>query len=200
MARVVDELETAGEVPYLVPTGGSVPIGALGYMNCVVELQDQLDALRVIPRRLYFPTGSQGTQAGLAAGALLFDAPYEVRGIAVEATTAELAAEGVPLTNETLQLMGSDLRVDSSDISIDDRHVGQGYAIPTPAGMEAIGLLARTEAIVLEPVYTGKALAGLISDVRAGDFEPNDVVIFLHTGGGPSVFANLDAYAALFDK
>ncbi len=109
MARVVAELEAAGERPYLVPTGGSVAIGALGYVHCVVELQGQLDELELRPRRLYFPTGSQGTQAGLAAGALLFDAPYEVRGIAVEGTTAELAAEGATLTNETLELMGSEL-------------------------------------------------------------------------------------------
>ena len=200
LARMVAELESAGETPYLVPTGGSVPIGALGYVNCVVELQDQLDQIGLQPKRLYFPTGSQGTQAGLAAGALLFDAHYEVQGVAVEATNAELSAEAIPLTNETLTLLGSDLRVSEEDISIDDGQVGAGYAIPTDAGMEAIGLLARTEAVVLDPVYTGKALAGLIADVRAGAFEPDDTIVFLHTGGGPSVFANLDAYAALLDK
>ncbi len=199
MAKVVAEIEAAGGKPYLVPTGGSVPIGALGYVNCVAELQQQLDDLGLQPKRLYFPTGSLGTQAGLAAGALLFDASYEVRGVAVEATTAELAAEGAPLTNETLALLDSDSRCTTGDMSIDDTQVGEGYAIPTADGMEAIGLLARTEAIVLDPVYTGKALAGLIADVRAGQFGTDDAIVFLHTGGGPSVFANLDAYSEMLD-
>lgn len=200
MARAVAELEAKGERPYLVPTGGSVPIGALGYVHAVFELQNQLDDLGLAPARLYFPTGSQGTQAGLAAGALLADVSYEVRGVAVEDTWEKLAAEGAPLTNETLALLGSDLRVNREQIVIDDGHVGAGYAIPTDDGMEAIGLLARTEAIVLDPVYTGKALAGLIADVRAGEFRVDESIVFLHTGGGPSVFANLGAYTQLLDR
>lgn len=199
MARVMDELTSEGEKPYLVPTGGSVPVGALGYVNCVLELENQLQELGLRPKRLYFGTGSQGTQAGLVAGAVVFDADYEVRGVAVEGTTAELATECVPIANDTLALMGDERRVTVDDISIDDSQVGDGYAIPTNAGMEAIGLLARTEAIVLDPVYTGKALAGLVADVRAGAFQQDDAIVFLHTGGGPSVFANLDAYATLVD-
>jgi D-cysteine desulfhydrase family pyridoxal phosphate-dependent enzyme len=200
MERVVAELERTGESPYLVPTGGSVPVGALGYVNFVVELQDQLDDLGLQPKRLYVPTGSQGTQAGLAVGAFRLEASFEVCGVAVEGTSQELAAEGIPLTNETLALLGADVQVDPKNYIIDDRHVGEGYAIPTAEGMAAIGLLARTEAIVLDPVYTGKALAGLIADVRSGEFGPDDSLVFLHTGGGPSVFANLDAYTALFDS
>lgn len=199
MARVVELLEAEGETPYSIPTGGSVPIGALGYVRCVAELMDQIGAHGIEPKRLYFPTGSQGTQAGLVAGALVFDAPFEIRGVAVEATTAELAQEALPLTNETLDLLGSDRRLELNEISIDDTQVGEGYAIPTKAGMAAIGLLARTEAIILDPVYTGKAMAALIADVRAGMFGPDDAIIYLHTGGGPSVFANLDAFAELLD-
>lgn len=199
MTRVAEQLEREGETPYSIPTGGSVPIGALGYVECVAELMEQLDANELRPKRLYFPTGSQGTQAGLVAGAMLCDAPFEVRGIAVEGTSAELTAEAVPLTRETLDLLGSDLEVTEREISIDDRHVGEGYAIPTQGGMEAIGLLARTEAIILDPVYTGKAMAALIADVRAGEFGPDDVIVYVHTGGGPSVFANLDAFQQLID-
>lgn len=199
MARVMELLDAEGETTYLIPTGGSVPIGALGYVRCVAELMDQFEVLGIHPTQLYFPTGSQGTQAGLVAGARVFDAPFEVRGVAVEATTAELAREALPLTNETLGLLGADLRLEISDISIDDSQVGEGYAIPTKAGMAAIGLLARTEAVILDPVYTSKAMAALIEDVRAGAFGPDDAIIFLHTGGGPSVFANLDAFHALLD-
>jgi D-cysteine desulfhydrase family pyridoxal phosphate-dependent enzyme len=199
MARVVELLESEGETPYLIPTGGSVPIGALGHVRCVAELIDQIETLNIQPRRLYFPTGSQGTQAGLVAGAHVFDAPFEMRGVAVEDTTAKLSREALPITNETLGLLGSDLKLGLDDISIDDTQVGEGYAIPTKEGMAAIGLLARTEAVILDPVYTSKAMAALISDVRAGAFMPDDAVIYLHTGGGPSVFANLDAFRELLD-
>lgn len=200
MTRVSEALEAAGETPYLIPTGGSVPIGALGYVRCVVELIDQLEDIDPKPRRLYFPTGSHGTHAGLAAGALLLHAPFEVRGVAVEGTREELAPEAASLTNATLTLLGSDRRVADRDMSIDDDHVGAGYAIPTEDGMEAIGLLARSEAIILDPVYTGKAMAGLIADVRSGELGPEDAVVFVHTGGGPSVFANLEAYSELLDS
>jgi D-cysteine desulfhydrase family pyridoxal phosphate-dependent enzyme len=199
MARLVELLEAEGEAPYLIPTGGSVPIGALGYVRCVAELMDQIGSISIRPARLYFPTGSQGTQAGLMAGARVFEAPFEVRGVAVEATTAELAREALPLTNETLGLLGADLRLEMSDISIDDSQVGEGYAIPTEAGMSTIGLLARTEALILDPVYTSKAMAALIEDIRGGVFGPDDAIIYLHTGGSPSVFANLDAFHALLD-
>lgn len=199
MARVSTALEAQGETTYLVPTGGSVPIGALGYVQCVGELMEQIRELGIAPRRLYFPTGSQGTQAGLVAGAIVCDAPFEVRGVAVEGTTAELVAEALPITNETLALLGSECRLGLDDISIDDGYVGEGYAIPTKGGMEAIALLARTEAVILDPVYTGKAMAGLIADVRAGEFGPGDAIIYVHTGGGPSVFANLDAFQTLLD-
>jgi D-cysteine desulfhydrase family pyridoxal phosphate-dependent enzyme len=199
MARVVELLQAEGETPYLIPTGGSVPIGALGYVRCVAELMEQIAAHDIWPKRLYFPTGSQGTQAGLAAGAHLFGAPFEVRGVAVEGTTAELAQEALPLTNETLGLLGAGDRLELEDISIDDTQVGEGYAIPTAEGMAAIGMAARTEAIILDPVYTGKAMAALIADVRAGLFDSDDSIIYLHTGGGPSVFANLDAFAELLD-
>lgn len=199
MARVVASLEAAGEKPYLIPTGGSVAIGALGYVHCVIELLDQLQALEIEPKRLYFPTGSQGTQAGLVAGAILCDAPFEVRGVAVEGTTAGLTAEAIPLTNETLGLLGSERTLATGEMSIDDGHVGAGYAIPTEDGMEAIGLLAHTEAIILDPVYTGKAMAALIADVRAGMYSSDDSIIYVHTGGGPSVFANLDAFQSMLD-
>jgi 1-aminocyclopropane-1-carboxylate deaminase/D-cysteine desulfhydrase-like pyridoxal-dependent ACC family enzyme len=174
-------------------------MGALGYVRCVSELMDQIVTLSIQPQRLYFPTGSQGTQAGLVAGAHVFDAPFEVRGVAVEGTTAELAHEALPITNETLGLLGSDRRLSLGEISIDDTQVGEGYAIPTKEGMAAIGLLARTEAVILDPVYTSKAMAALIADVRAGVFTRDDAIIYLHTGGGPSVFANLDAFHELLD-
>jgi len=190
MARIGDDLRAAGERPYVIPTGGSVPRGALGYVAMVQELLDQLLAIGEAPRRLYFPTVSLGTQAGLAVGARAFSAPFEVLGIAVEGTTAELSDTGTPLAEATAELVGLDARFTPDDIRVDDRFVGPGYGIPTPEGMEAIRLLARTEAVFLDPVYTGKAMAGLLAHVRAGAFAPDDAVVFVHTGGGPSLFAH----------
>lgn len=192
MAAIGDELRARGERPYVIPTGGSVPLGALGYVACVQEIEGQLMALGEAPSRLYFPTGSLGTQAGLVAGARAFHAPFRPLGIAVESTAAALRADAVPLANETARLIELDLQLGEDDVWIDDGFVGDGYGIPTPDGLAAITLLARTEAVFLDPVYSGKAMAGLLAHIRSGELSAADAVIFIHTGGGPSLFANVD--------
>jgi 1-aminocyclopropane-1-carboxylate deaminase/D-cysteine desulfhydrase-like pyridoxal-dependent ACC family enzyme len=114
--------------------------------------------------------------------------PYEVYGVAVEYPRDELVASCVELANGTADLLGLDARFDAVDVSIDDGFVGEAYGKVTAGGLEAIRLLARTEAVVLDPVYSGKAMAALIAHVRAGAFDPDESVVFLHTGGGPSIF------------
>ncbi|MGH2535290.1 MAG: D-cysteine desulfhydrase family protein [Thermomicrobiales bacterium] len=192
MSSIGDELRERGVRPYGFPSGGSVPLGALGYVACVQEIMGQLMAFGDAPSRLYFPTGSLGTQAGLVVGARTFHAPFKPLGIAVESNTAALRADAIPLANGTAELIDLDVEIDEGDVWIDDGFVGPGYGVPTPDGLEAIKLLARTEAVFLDPVYTGKAMAGLLSHVRTGDLSSDDAVIFLHTGGGPSLFANVD--------
>jgi D-cysteine desulfhydrase family pyridoxal phosphate-dependent enzyme len=189
MASIGDELRAAGERPYVIPTGGSVPIGAAGYVNMVAELLVQLVICGEAPSRLYFATGSMGTQAGLVVGARAFSAPFIVYGVAVEHPVETLIADGATLANGTAELLGLGQRFDATDITIDGGFIGAAYGVPTEEGMEAIRLLARTEAVFLDPVYSGKAMAGLISHVRSGQFDPNEAVVFLHTGGGPSLFA-----------
>jgi D-cysteine desulfhydrase family pyridoxal phosphate-dependent enzyme len=189
MASIGDELRAAGERPYLIPTGGSVPIGAVGYVTMVSELLAQLASAGEAPHRLYFPTGSLGTQAGLVVGAQAFSAPFAVYAVAVEHPVDQLIADGVRLANGTDELLGVGRHFTAADIAIDGSFIGAAYGVPTEEGAEAIRLLARTEAVFLDPVYSGKAMAGLISHVRAGELDPNEAVIFLHTGGGPSVFA-----------
>jgi 1-aminocyclopropane-1-carboxylate deaminase/D-cysteine desulfhydrase-like pyridoxal-dependent ACC family enzyme len=130
-----------------------------------------------------------GTQAGLVVGARAFSAPFVVYGVAVEHPVGTLIADGAMLANGTAELLGLDQCFDATDIAIDGAFIGAAYGIPTEEGIEAIRLLARTEAVFLDPVYSGKAMAGLIGHVRAGELDPNEAVIFLHTGGGPSVFA-----------
>jgi 1-aminocyclopropane-1-carboxylate deaminase/D-cysteine desulfhydrase-like pyridoxal-dependent ACC family enzyme len=156
------------------------------------ELMQQLIDIGESPTRLYFGTGSQGTQAGIVVGAIAFSAPFVPLGIAVEDTAQELVAQGLPIAQETADLIGLYRKISTDQYCIDDDFVGLGYAIPTAEGIDAIGLLARTEAIFLEHVYTAKAMAGLLAHIRAGQFNSDESVVFLHTGGGPSIFANTD--------
>ncbi len=190
MERLRKQLISAGDVPYLIPTGGSVPLGALGYVAFVLELLNQLLAAGESPTRLYFPTGSQGTQAGIVVGAKVFHAPFVPIGIAVEANASALRAEAFGLIQGVCKLLNVPDAIVDEDIVIDDGHVGTAYGIPTDEGLEAIRLLARTEAIFLDPVYTGKAMAGMLADIRAGKIPASTAVVFVHTGGGPSIFAH----------
>jgi D-cysteine desulfhydrase family pyridoxal phosphate-dependent enzyme len=189
MATIGGELRAAGERPYVIPTGGSVPLGAAGYVTMVAELLEQLLDIGEAPSRLYFPTGSLGTQAGLAVGARAFSAPFAVYGVAVEHPVDQLVADGLALANVTAELVGLDECFEATDITIDGAFIGADYGVPTAEGIEAIRLLAQTEAIFLDPVYSGKAMAALISHARAGELDPDAAVVFLHTGGGPSLFA-----------
>jgi D-cysteine desulfhydrase family pyridoxal phosphate-dependent enzyme len=189
MASIGDELRAAGERPYVIPTGGSVPIGAAGYVAMVAELLAQLVTAGEAPSRLYFPTGSLGTQAGLVVGVRAFSAPFAVYGVAVEHPVEQLIADGVTLANGTAELLGISQRFSATDITIDGAFIGAAYGVPTEEGIEAIRLLARTEDVFLDPVYSGKAMAALISHARVGQLDPNEAVVFLHTGGGPSLFA-----------
>jgi D-cysteine desulfhydrase family pyridoxal phosphate-dependent enzyme len=189
MASIGDELRVAGEHPYVIPTGGSVPIGAAGYVTMVAELLAQLMSCGEAPSRLYFPTGSMGTQAGLVVGARAFSAPFVVYGVAVEHPVEQLIAGGLALANGTAELLGLDQCFDAADIVVDGGFIGIDYGVPTKEGIEAIRLLARMEAVFLDPVYSGKAMATLISHARDGELDPNEAVVFLHTGGGPSLFA-----------
>jgi D-cysteine desulfhydrase family pyridoxal phosphate-dependent enzyme len=195
METIGQELEAKGERPYVIPTGGSVPLGALGYVAAIQELMQQLNDIGESPARLYFGTGSQGTQAGIVVGSIAFSAPFTPLGIAVEDTSEELRQQGLPLAQATADLIELYCEIRPDEYCVDDGFVGPGYAIPTPDGIEAIRLLARTEAIFLEPVYTAKAMAGLLSHISVGIFGPDESVVFLHTGGGPSIFANVDVLA-----
>lgn len=188
VTRVAEELRAAGERPYVIPTGGSVPLGAAAYVAAVLELLGQAAAVGEAPSQLYVATGSLGTQAGLVVGARAFSAPFAVYGVAVEHPVAKLIADGVALANATAETLGLDQQFSGVDIQIDGGFVGEAYGAATEEGLEAIRLLARSEAVFLDPVYSGKAMAALIAHVRAGELDPDQAVVFLHTGGGPSLF------------
>ena len=192
MIEVADELRAAGEEPYIIPVGGSNAVGTLGYVAATLEIQEQLFAQGEGPSRLYYANGSRGTQAGLVLGAKLYHAPYRVQGIAVSPGDAEKRLRGAAIANEAAERLGVAVRVGAADLLNDDGQIGEGYGIPTAGCLEAIHLLARQEAVFLDPVYSGKAMAGLIADIRSGAINPAETVIFLHTGGTPALFAQVE--------
>jgi D-cysteine desulfhydrase family pyridoxal phosphate-dependent enzyme len=200
VADVVSTEKAAGRSPYVIPVGGSSGVGVFGYVGGTAELVEQLHDLSIAPSRLYFASGSRGTQAGLTLGAQLCGAPYGVYGIAVSAGEPEKIERAKRIANEAATLLGLPERLELHDLVTDQAHIGDGYGIPTSGGLEAIDLLARTEAILLDPCYTSKAMAALIAHVRAHEIDPRETIVFLHTGGMPALFTDgfVSAYNANF--
>jgi D-cysteine desulfhydrase family pyridoxal phosphate-dependent enzyme len=189
VAEVMTALEARGERPYLVPLGGSCGIGALGYVEATRELLDQLRAQGASPTRLYHASGSRGTQAGLELGARLYGAPYRVFGIAVSPGEEEKRPRAAAIMREAAALLGAEIAVSDAELHTDPSYYGEGYAVPTARGVEAIRLVARTEGVILDPVYTAKAMSGMIDHIRRGEIDPAGTIVFLHTGGAPGLFA-----------
>lgn len=183
--------ETEGRVSYVIPGGGSNPIGALGYVACADEILQQSLESGVSFDAIICASGSGGTHAGLLAGLIPQGGP-PVEGISVRFNSARQRERLTPLLNSTLELLGTPAAGGEERISVRDQYVGDGYSIPTEAMVEAVRLLARTEAVLLDPVYTGKAMAGLIDLVRNGHWAASDNILFVHTGGAPALFAYED--------
>jgi len=187
--EIVEELTRSGRRPYVIPIGGSSPIGAMGYVAGTRELQQQIETAGIRVDRVYYASGSRGTQAGLELGARAFGVEYRLHGIAVSAGENEKQRRAARLVNDAASLLGLPIRVDPEELVTDQRFIGEGYGAEC---LDAIRLLARTEAILLDPCYTGKGMAGLIHDVRAGAIAPGETVVFLHTGGAPALFSQPD--------
>ncbi len=174
-----------GQKPYLIPYGGSNTIGALGYLNAMVELKDQ----GLEPDWIVFATSSGGTQAGLILGAHITGFRGKILGISIEHSSDPFSAQIADLVNKTVDELGYDWSVTSREVLINDSYCQAGYGVLTSAEIEAVNLLARTEGILLDPVYTGRAAAGLLDLIRKGFFRPEEKVLFWHTGGTPALFA-----------
>jgi D-cysteine desulfhydrase family pyridoxal phosphate-dependent enzyme len=196
VAEVVADEARQGRKAYVIAVGGSSAIGAIGYVHGTAELVDQLRAMNVTASRLYYASGSRGTQAGLTLGAKLSNASYRLWGVAVSAGEPEKIERARNAANDAAALLGSSTRVERSDLFTDQGFIGDGYGIPTAEGLEAITLVAETEAILLDTCYTSKAMAALIRHVRAREIAPTETVVFLHTGGFPALFT-ADARLAL---
>ncbi len=184
-----ERLKSEGRRPYVIGRGGASGLGSAGYVAASLEIQAQSLAAGIVFDTLICATGSCGTQAGLLVGAHWLQASYRVRGITVSRRREECLARLEKLGEETICRLGLDLKVNRNEIRVDDAYIGAGYGLPSPAGLEAIRLVAQTEGIFLDPVYTGKAMAGLIDLIRSGEINHRQRVLFLHTGGAPSLFA-----------
>ncbi len=188
MQAIAGELEDKGRKGYIIPGGGSNPLGALGYVACAHEIVTQSFELGVSFDEVVVASGSCGTHSGLLVGAksVNFDAPFT--GINVRRPRAEQEGNLLKLAVETAKLLNVEAPK-ASEVTALDEWVGPGYSLPTDEMIEAVRMLARTESVLLDPVYSGKAMAGLIGLVRRGHFKRGQRVLFVHTGGAPALYA-----------
>jgi D-cysteine desulfhydrase len=188
MQAIAGELEAQGRKGYIIPGGGSNALGALGYVSCAHEIAAQSFEQGVSFDAIVVASGSCGTHSGLLVGAksVNFDAP--ITGINVRRKRAEQEGNLLKLAVETAKLL--DIEAPKpSEVTALDEWVGPGYSLPTDEMVEAVRLTARTESVLLDPVYSGKAMAGLIGLIRRGAFKRGQRVLFVHTGGAPALYA-----------
>lgn len=194
--KVTADLTAAGKKPYGIPAGASNGIGSLGYMSAARELIAQWDEMGIEPSHIFTATGSCGTQAGLLMGLRYFgNSTTRVVGISVSAPRARLEAR----TRRVLDLICDETGiartfVKDRDIVVNDEYIGSGYGRPSDAGIAAIRTLAENEGIILDPVYTGKAMSAMLDMVQNGKLKNARDVVFLHTGGAPAIHPYADFF------
>jgi D-cysteine desulfhydrase family pyridoxal phosphate-dependent enzyme len=183
--QAFQEAWEAGARPYLIPYGGSSPLGVVGYVEAMRELAQQDLSFD----RMILASSSGGTQAGLLVGAQSVNYQGQISGISVDLTSQPLQERIAALATQTAELLDLDHKFTPQDVSIDDGYLGQGYGVMGSVEKEAILASAEHEGLLLDPVYTGRAMAGLIGQVRKGEIKPDERILFWHTGGTPALFA-----------
>jgi L-cysteate sulfo-lyase len=189
---VADEVRKSGGIPYVIPGGGSNPTGALGYVDCALELVTQANRQGLVIDHIVHATGSAGTQAGLAVGLKAIHSNIALLGIGVGADQDTQEEKVFELAARTARFAGVEGVVKREDIACNCDYVGPAYGVPTEAMNAAVVLAARLEGLLFDPVYTGKGLAGLMDLVRKGWFEGAKNIVFIHTGGSAGLFAYVD--------
>jgi D-cysteine desulfhydrase family pyridoxal phosphate-dependent enzyme len=196
---VLEEEEAAGRKVYLAPIGGSLlegsmdrPLGALGYVAAFAELLEQARACGFTPDTVVLATGSAGTQAGLLAGAKLLSPETRIVGISVAGSAGDISRYVKNIAGAVMNELGEGGEVSDQEVIVFDDYLGEGYGILNDQIAGAIGLLAREEGVLLDPVYTGKSMAGLMELAGKGYFGEEEDVVFLHTGGTPALFPYRD--------
>jgi len=194
MEKVAGRCEAEGFRPYIISGGASNPIGATGYVACAQELGEQLFDMALNIDHIVVPSGSAGTHSGMLAGVAGTGMGIPITGISVSRGREEQENLVHDLAVRTAEHVGCPRDIKREDIVCHDDYVGGGYSIPTDGMVEAVTMLARAEGILLDPVYTGKTMAGLIDLARKGRFKPGERVLFLHTGGSPALFQYMDTF------
>jgi L-cysteate sulfo-lyase len=194
METLAAQLRDKGSKPYIIPGGGSNALGALGYVTCALELADQATQMGLNIHALVHATGSAGTQAGLVVGMEGARTQIPVLGIGVRAPRQAQEEKVFLLAQQTAELLGVPGAVQREHVVANCDYIGAGYGIPTPGMMEAVTMLARLEGILLDPVYSGKGMAGLIDLIRKGHYKKDENVVFLHTGGAVGLYGYMHAF------
>ncbi|MFT5173921.1 MAG: L-cysteate sulfo-lyase [Gammaproteobacteria bacterium] len=195
MEARAERVRATGKAVYTIPGGGSNPTGALGYVNCALELIHQANERQLRLDHIVHATGSAGTQAGLIVGLQAMNAQVPLLGIGTRAPKAKQEENIYNLALATAEKLGCPDVVARADVVANTDYVGDGYGIPTPGGIAAIEMFAQLEGILLDPVYSGKGAAGLIDLCRKGEFKKGEKIVFIHTGGSAGLFG----YTAAFD-
>ncbi len=188
MEQEADHVRAEGGTPYIIPGGGSNSIGALGYVNATLELTQQLADAGLEASHIIVTSGSSGTQAGMAAALAALKSSIQLLGISIRQPKAAQHAKVYEEARKVAELLNIP-PVTPDQVQINDQYIGEGYGIPTSGTKKAIRIAAQKEALLLDPVYTGKAFAALLDLAEKGYFKPREIVIFMHTGGAFGLFA-----------
>lgn len=194
MEQLAEKLRAKGKKPYIIPGGASNKIGALGYVSCAQEMMQQSFDMGLKLDHIVVPSGSAGTHAGMLIGIAANNVNIPVSGINVSRPADVQQGIVHKLAQETLEYIGVDYKLPIEKVICFDSYYQPSYSVPNEGMIEAVKLLARTEAILLDPVYSGKAMAGLMDLVRKGHFPKGSNVIFLHTGGSPALYAYMPSF------
>lgn len=194
--QIVEQLKNDGKKPYVVPYGGSNELGALAFVEALKELEHQCQNMKEPFTHIVFASSSGGTQAGLMLGKKILQSSCQIVGINIDKGETDKVPFNqyiVSLANSTSKLIGENHRFSGADLILNSDYVGEGYGVIGALENEAILLTAQTEGILLDPVYTGRAMGGLIAMIRSGKMKKTDSVLFWHTGGAPALFAYSDS-------
>jgi D-cysteine desulfhydrase len=189
MEKEAEAVVQTGRKAYIIPGGGSNTIGATGYVACAEEIMQQLFDIGLSIDHIVCPSGSTGTHAGLIAGFYGINANIPITGVNVSRKKDQQEEMVYNLVQATAEKVGINHPIPRDSVVCLDQYVGPGYSLPTPEMAEAVRLLARTEGILLDPVYSGKAMSGLIGMIREGILKKGEKVLFIHTGGSPALYA-----------
>jgi len=192
LSQIPDELRKQGGKPYVIPVGGSNGVGAAGYVLAITELAEQLNGMNRRVDHVIFASSSGGTQAGIVVGARVTGFNGKLHGVSIDRDDSESATyegELADIANETAKYVGFNAQFAASDFTVAYNYLGGGYGVVSDLEREAIRLLASCEGIILDPVYTGRAMGALIDLIRKKAFRSEETVLFWHTGGAPALFA-----------